>query len=127
MKSRFHRTRCIHHRQRAGAALLMALFIISIVTVLVVNVLDTTTLELSALRNTMEYEGALYLANAGVHEAAAKLETDSGWRGTITDGPFPDDDSYSCTVVDGPATTVIVTSQGVAGNTTRTVQAVIEL
>lgn len=115
------------HRQRKGAALLFTMFIISIVTLMVVNVLDTTTLELSALRNTLEYERALHLANAGVHEAAALLESDSTWRGTITDGAYPADNTYEATAVDGTSYTVIVTSKGVAGEVTRTVQAIIEL
>ena len=61
-------------RRRRGAALMVCLFIIFIVTLLVVNILDTEMLELSALRNTIDYEKALYLANAGVHHAAAELE-----------------------------------------------------
>ena len=94
---------------------------------MVVNVLDATTLEISALRNGMEYERALYLANAGVHEVAAQLEADSTWRGTITDGAYPADDTYEATAVDGANDTVTVTSLGVAGEVTRTVQATIEL
>ena len=115
------------HPQRGGAALLFSLFIISIVTLMVVNVLDSTTLELSALRNSLEYERALYLANAGVHEVAAQLEADSTWLGTITDGAYPADDTYGATAVAGTNYTVIVTSLGVAGEVTRTVQATIEL
>jgi len=112
---------------RGGAALLLSLFIISFVTLMVVNVLDTTTLELSALRNTLEYERALYLANAGVHEVAAQLEVNSTWLGTITDGAYPADDTYQATAVSGANHTVIVTSKGVAGEVTRTIQATIEL
>lgn len=115
------------HPQRAGAALLLCLFIISVVTLMVVNVLDTTTLELSALRNSIEYERALYLANAGVHEVAAQLEADGSWLGTITEGAYPANDTYEATAVSGTNYTVIVTSQGVAGEVTRTVQAIIEL
>lgn len=115
-------------RRRRGAALLLCLFVIFIVTLMVVNVLDTTTLQLSAMRNTIEYERALYLANAGVHHAAALLEADSTWRGTISEGAFPADDTYSATAVDGPDIyTVVVISSGVAGEVTRNVTAVIEL
>jgi Tfp pilus assembly protein PilX len=117
-----------HRTAPRGAALLIALFVISIVTVMVVNVLDTTTLELSALRNSIEYERALHLANAGVHHAAAMLEADSTWRGTVSEGAYPADDTYSATAVDGSDSyTAIVTSSGVAGEVTRTVVATIEL
>lgn len=112
---------------RSGFALLFSLFIISLVTVMVVNILDTTTLELSAIRNGMDYERALHLANAGVHHAAASLEANSSWRGTVSEGSYPADDTYSATAVDGANETVVVTSSGVAGSITRTVQATIEL
>jgi len=92
---------------------------------MVINVLDTETIQLSAVRNTL---GALYLANAGVHHVAAELEAVSTWRGTVTDGIYPGDDTYSATAVDGAVTgTVTVTSSGVAGNVTRSIQAIIQL
>ena len=113
---------------RDGAALLVCLFIIFMVTVIVINVLDTETIQLSAIRNTLDYERALYLANAGVHHVAAELEALSTWRGTVTDGIYPGDDTYSATAVDGSvAGTVTVTSTGVAGNVTRSIQATIQL
>jgi Tfp pilus assembly protein PilX len=112
---------------RSGAALLFSMFIIAFMTLMVINVLDSTTLELSALRNSMDYQRALFLANAGVHEVAAQLEAASTWTGTITDGSYPADDTYEAVAVSGANYTVIVTSVGVAGESTRTVQAVIEL
>ena len=115
-------------QERRGAALLFCLFVIFVVTLMVVNVLDTTTLQLSALRNTIEYERAVYLANAGVHHVVALLEADATWRGTIAEPSYPADDTYSATAVDGTnAYTVVVTSSGVAGEVTRNVTAVIEL
>ena len=121
------RIRINRRKPRQGFALLFSLFVISLITVMVLNILDTTTLELSALRNGMDYERSLYLANGGIHHAAALLEADSSWRGTVTDGSYPADDTYSATAVDGADETVIVTSSGVAGNATRTIQATIEL
>lgn len=115
------------HSTRRGAALVFCMFILTMITLMVVNVLDTTTMELSALRNSMDYERALYLANAGVHQVAATLESNSAWRGTVTDGAYPSDNTYTATAVDGPNSTVIVTSSGVAGDVTRNLQATIEL
>lgn len=112
---------------RRGAALLVCLFIIFIVTILVVNVLDTEMLELSSLRNTINYEKALYLANAGVHHAAAELENSSTWRGTVSEGSYPANDTYTATAVDGSNNTVVVTARGAAGGIIRTVTATIEL
>lgn len=111
-----------------GAALLLCLFVIFIVTVMVVSILDTITLQLSAVRNTADYERALYLANAGVHHATAMLEADDSWRGTVSEGTYPADDSYTATAVNGSDNyTAVVTASGSAGEIQRTVTALIEL
>ncbi len=112
---------------RRGAALMICMFIIFLVTLLVVNMLDTLTLELSSVRNNIDYERALYLANSGVHAAAAEMEADPGWRGTVADGAFPGDDTYEATAVSGALSTAIVTGRGVSGSVTRTVTAVFQL
>jgi hypothetical protein len=102
------------------------LFVLSIVTVWVVNVFQAATVYQSALRNTIEYEQALYLANAGVHHAVAELEINVAWRGTATGGSYPASDSYSATAVDGTtAGTVDITSTGVAGGATRRLSATV--
>jgi Tfp pilus assembly protein PilX len=111
---------------RGGVALLVCLFVLSIVSVWVVNMFQSYTLYQSALRNTVEYEQALYLANAGVHHAVAQLEDDTTWRGTVSAGSYPASGSYSATAVNGAAAgTVDVTSAGVSGSATRRVQATI--
>jgi Tfp pilus assembly protein PilX len=109
-------------RRRSGMALLLSLMVLSIVTVWLVHMLDSATVYQSALRNTIEYEQALYLANAGVHHAVAELEGNIAWRGTAAGS------GYSATAVDGAAAgTVDITSDGVAGETTRTVQATVQV
>lgn len=107
-------------RRPAGVALLLCLFVLSLVTVWTVNMYESATVYQSALRNTLEYEQALYLANGGVHHALAELENDLAWRGTVTAGSYPASGSYSATAVDGAtAGTVDITSTGVSGGATR--------
>jgi Tfp pilus assembly protein PilX len=107
-------------RKRSGIALLICLFVLSLVTVWAVDMLESASVYQSALRNSIEYEQALYQANAGVHHALAQLETDLNWRGTVTAGSYPASGSYSATAVTGAtAGTVDITSTGVAGETTR--------
>jgi hypothetical protein len=123
---------CVYSRrqqmsQRRGAALMICMFIIFMVTLLVVNILDSMTVELSALRNSIDYERALYLANAGVHAVAAELEQDPTWRGTLIDGAYPASDTYSATAVSGVSGTAVVTSRGVSGAITRTITATYQL
>jgi hypothetical protein len=89
---------------------------------------NSQTVYQSALRNTIEYEQALYLANAGIHHAVAELETSTAWRGTVTAGSYPASGSYSATAVNGATSgTVDVTSTGVAGETTRRLQATVQV
>lgn len=109
-------------------ALLLCLFVLSIVTVWLVDMLDSATVHQSALRNTIEYEQALYLANAGVHHAVAQLEANSSWLGTVTAGGYPASGSYSATAVTGSlAGTVDVTSYGVSGQVTRKLSATVQV
>jgi len=90
--------------------------------------LDSETYSQSALRNTIEYEQALYQAGAGAHHAVAELEQDVAWRGTATDGGYPASGSYSATAVDGSTTnTVDITSTGVAGEVTRRLQVTVQI
>jgi Tfp pilus assembly protein PilX len=119
---------CVSRRNRkpGGVALLLCLFVLSIVTVWTVNMYESATVYQSALRNTIEYEQALYLANSGVHHALAELESSLAWRGTVTAGSYPASGSYSATAVDGAtAGTVDITSTGVAGDATRRILATI--
>jgi Tfp pilus assembly protein PilX len=113
--------------QRRGAALMFCMFLIFMVALLVISVMDATMLDLTGLRNSMDYERALYLANAGVHAVAAELEADANWRGVITDGSYPADDTYTAAAVDGAGGTVDVTARGVSGSITRTVVANFQL
>ena len=106
---------------------MVCLFIIFLVTLLVVNTLDTLTLQLASVRNHIDYERALYLANAGIHAVAAELEQTPTWRGTLTDGAYPGNDTYQATAVDGSVGQVTVTSRGVSGSVTRSVMATFSL
>src|SRR5689334_15218296 len=109
-----------------GIALLICLFVLSLVTVWTVDMLESASVYQSAQRNAIEFEQALYQANSGVQHVLYQLETDITWRGTATAGGYPASGSYSATAVNGATSgTVDVTSAGVAGATTRRVQATI--
>jgi hypothetical protein len=88
---------------------------------------DSQTVHQSSLRNTIEYEQALYLANAGVHHVVAELEADTSWRGTVSDGGYPASGSYAATAVDGSGGTVEITSTGVSGEVARRLQATVQV
>lgn len=119
-------TRTQRRPRRRAAALLIVIFVIFMVSSLVLNMLDTETQQQAVARNIRDYERALYLANAGVHHACAQLVGDKSWRGTVTDGAYPADDTYSVTAADGTGGKIDITAIGVAGEATRTVEAIIE-
>ncbi len=109
---------------RRGAALLVCLFTMVVCSVIVVAMLDANTLRLSSLRNSVDYERALYLAGAAVHESLAELEGDYTWRDGIpvTEFPAGSGNSYSATAADGIADEIVITGYGVSGTVTRTLQ-----
>lgn len=113
--------------RRAGVALLLCLFVVSIVSSLLLNVLNSQMLLLASARSIYDYERALYLANAGIHHACAQLAEDAAWRGTIVDGAYPADNTYTATTQDGPPGTIEITATGVAGEVSRTIVAHVEL
>jgi hypothetical protein len=126
-QSEIRKSKLRGHR-RSGMALLLCMFVMSIVTVWLVDMLNSQTVYQSALRNTIEYEQALYLSNAGIHHAVAELENNTSWRGTVTGGTYPSSGSYSATAVNGATSgTVDVTSTGVAGEVTRRLQATVQV
>jgi hypothetical protein len=111
-----------------GAALLVCIFVMAMCTAVVVAVLETEMLQMTAVRHTRSYEKALYLAGAGAHHALAELEADSTWRTGIPNTEFPagSGDTYSATAADGGGGMVIVTGVGTAGGVTRKVQLTVE-
>ena len=124
--NRSNRCRRANRSEHGGIALLICLFVLSLVTVWTVDMLESASVYQSALRNSIEYEQSLYQANAGVQHVLSQLEADVNWRGTVTGGSYPASGSYSATAANGAISgTVDVTSTGVAGATTRRVQATI--
>jgi Tfp pilus assembly protein PilX len=116
-------------RRRRGAALLVCLFVLGVTTLLVLAVFDTETLQMTAIRRTLDYERATYLAGAAVHHACAEIEANPSWRTGISSTEFPPGSgyTYAATAVNGTGQQVIITGTGTAGTTTRTLQVTIDL
>ena len=101
--------------------MMVAIFTMVVVSGIVIAVLDTTMLEYAANRNTLAWDKARYMAEAGAQHACAMLEADSAWRTGIPATEFPTGSgcTYSVTAVDGANSTIIVTATGTAGGVTR--------
>jgi hypothetical protein len=110
-------------------SLLVCLFVITVTSALLIGILDTCTMQYSAIRNTTDYEAAQYLAGAAVHHALAELEADPNWIAGIPATEFPTGSgrTYSATAVPGAGQTVVVTGVGVAGSTTRRLEVTVSL
>ena len=118
----------LRRKPRRAAAILTALFVMTVSSTLVITMLDTQTLQYSALRNTIDWDRARYLAEAGMQHALAELEANIDWRIGVLPTTFPSGstNSYSATVVDGAIGVVIVSATGTAGNITRRLQTTVK-
>lgn len=115
-------------RTRRGAALLASMFVMSAVSMIVIGILQTETVQFAALRNTIDYDRARYLAEAGMNHALSILESDISWRGTVVRTEFPSKSGeyYTAFAADGPDGTVQVIGVGEVGTFSRTVQVVVK-
>ncbi len=115
-------------RLHRGAAMMTVLFVMTVSSVLVISIMDTETLQYSALRNTLDWDRARYLAEAGLQHALAELEADITWRTGISNTQFPagSGNLYWATAVDGANGTVVVTAWGQAANVTRKLETTVK-
>jgi hypothetical protein len=127
MKNQAHKKK--HRLRRNGVAILVALLVMAASTMVVVAVLDTQTMEFMALNNTVDYDRARYLAEAGMSHSLSILEQDITFRGTIAQADFPtgSGNSYTATVQDGAVVgTILISAAGTSGSFTRRLEATIK-
>jgi len=107
---------------------MMAIFVMTITTMLVLMICDTQTIQYAALRNTIDYDRARYLAEAGVQHALVLLESDIDWRGTVpnTEYPAKSGEYYTVTVATGAGATVSISSTGIARDFSRTLSVIVK-
>ncbi len=99
-----------------------------VTSILLLGVLDSQIAQWSALRNTQDYEEALYVAGAGAHHALSELEQDPAWNAGIPDTTFPvwTANSYSVTVARPDANTVVLTATGRVGTVERRLEVTVD-
>lgn len=122
-----HSSRATRARRR-GVTLLLSLFVIAVTSVLLVGILDAQASRAAALRNTIDYERALYLAGAGAHAALAELEQDSDWMKGIAATEFPagSGNTYAATIGFGSGGSLVITGIGTSGEVTRRLEVTID-
>lgn len=120
--------------RRRGMSLLVCLFVMAFTSILLVGILGSETVRLSAVRNTEESDRAKFLAGAAVHHVMAEIEKDNKWAttpGQIANTEFPSGsgDFYNATVtpVTGQNLTYVITGSGITPEVTRVLKVTIKL
>lgn len=111
---------------------MMALFVMMVCSMIVITILDTQTLQLSALRNTIDYDRARYLAESGLQHSLAFIEQDYDLididKYDIPWTNAPDSNNqYTSDLSEGPGGTIIISAQGRSGNFTRRLEITIKM
>lgn len=113
--------------QRRGAALILAMLIMGTVSAIVISMVDMVTMQMTVIRNTIAWDQARYLAEAGIAEGLCQLENDNAWRTGITATQFPalSGNTFAVTVTDPGTGSLVLTSTGIANGVTRKVEATV--
>lgn len=100
-----------------GAILVLVLFLMAMTTPLVCLMLESHASHIRCAHNNVEGMMALYVAQAGIHDAVNELLQDADWRDGFTDKVFPAGagNTYTVTVEDGESG-IDVTSTGTAAS-----------
>lgn len=114
--------------ERRGAAIITTLFVMAVTSVLVIGILDSHTTRFGALHNTVDYDRARYLAEAGLNQALAQLESNIDWRSGVPRTEFPagSGEFFSATATSGSGSTVQVVATGESGSFTRTLSVIVK-
>lgn len=116
-------------RSERGIALVLALFVAVIVSIMVVSILDLTATDLKVARNLQEELKAYYIAEAGAETAIRELKNDVNWSDGFDNVQFPPGSGGSFTVtISHPGSSLIeVTSVGKIGETSKTVRVTLKV
>jgi type II secretory pathway component PulK len=105
-----------------------AIFVMTATTAIVVGILDTEILQYSSLRNTINYDRARYLAEAGIAHALAELEHDIEWNHNLSNIQFPSaTQTYSATLTrfqTGEDWFIVINATGTSQNQVRNLRVV---
>ncbi len=75
-------------RRQAGSVLLLVVFLVALLAATVMGHLQVNAEELQLMQNHIGAVEALAIAEAGLHDALARLRQDATWSSGLTDQPF---------------------------------------
>ena len=97
-------------RKHNGSVMLMAVYVIAMMSALVIGMLQMNTEEIQLMQNHVNLAGAVASAEAGMNDVFYELRNDSGWNAGFTDKAF-NGGTYTVTVA-GILPTLTVQSTG---------------
>lgn len=74
--------------KNTGSVLLIAIFVIGLLSAVVIGMLQVNTEELQIMRNQVRSTKALAIAEAGLNDALAQMRGDARWSDGFTDKSF---------------------------------------
>ena len=113
---------------KRGAVLLLLLFLMAVSVPLVCVLLEAQTTQVRVTHNVVGDVTALYVAEAGVHDAISQLLLSGTWRTGFTSKEFPTGlgHTYTVTLVDDPPGKITIASTSkTADGYSKTVTAVL--
>jgi Tfp pilus assembly protein PilX len=112
-----------------GAALVIALIVMTMLSMLAIGSLEMLTLNIQIASNHMHDLQALYIADAGMEDAIMELRSDSSWDTGFTDKEFPvgSGNTYTVTIDNSDSPSIVITSTGIVSDFQRSLEAQVEI
>lgn len=116
-------------KEPCGAALVIALIIMSMLSLLTVSSLEMLTLNVQIANNHIHDLQALYIADAGIEDAIDRLRDDPSWDAGLSGVEFPvsSGNTYTVTIDNSGYPSVVITSSGIVSNFQRSLEAQVEI
>jgi Tfp pilus assembly protein PilX len=97
-----------------GSVLLLAIFVIALLSAVTIGMLQLSTEELQLMRNQIYAVEALAIAEAGLNDAFSELRNDPNWSAGFAGKAF-NGGSYTVAVAGSTVTSTGTSSQGFVG------------
>ena len=102
-------------KKQKGSVMLIAMFVIALMTTLVIGIIQMNTEEIQLTQNQVNATEAVCVAEAGLNDALSELRTDDSWTTGFTNKAFSGG-SYDVTVTPSlPNINIVATGTSAKG------------
>ncbi|MBT3261810.1 hypothetical protein HOC37_03390 [bacterium] len=109
-----------------GVVLVLTVFAIAFSFILILGVLEISTIDLQIVRNYQKSVRALYIAEAGVEDAIYELRQNHLWNTGFTNKLFANE-TYTVTITNNYPNVIINTTSTITGNFQKQMQVQISI